>query len=457
MRYLPLTDADRQALLARIGCSSIGELFSCVPSSILEDLSCEGPAGKGEIEVERHLRCAADQNIGAGDLPAFMGAGAYRHHIPASVDHLIQRSEFLTSYTPYQPEIAQGTLQVLFEFQTQVAHLTGMEVANASLYDGSTATAEAVLMAGRITGRRKVLLSGGLHPHYRQVVETMGRLTERSLVETLPPCVTGEEEAALLARIDPETSCVVVQTPSFYGHLSTLPALSQKCQSCGALLIVVVTEILSLALLEPPGSQGADIVVGEGQSLGNPLMFGGPYLGLLATRQKYLRQIPGRLCGQTVDAEGQRGFVLTLSTREQHIRRDKATSNICTNAGLCCLAFSIHLTLLGAKGLTQLADINHAHAVDLAMRLEVIQGVERLNTEFFNEFTVRLPCSAAEVVDRMFEKGIFAGVPVSRLEPDRRELDTLLLVAVTELNTKEERAFYAAALSDVLEEVRGRF
>ena len=379
-------------------------------------------------------------------MPFFVGAGAYKHHVPASVDHLIQRSEFLTSYTPYQPEIAQGTLQYLFEFQTQVAALTGMEVANASMYDGSTGTGEAVLMAHRVTKRRKAVLSGGLHPHYADVVRTLSDMAGDTVV-TMNPDVSGSED--LLAQIDDSVSCVVVQTPDVFGNLRDLSAIAEKAHKHGALLIAVFTEVMSLGLVTPPGAMGADIVVGEGQSIGNGLNFGGPYVGLFATRQKYVRQMPGRLCGETVDANGQRGFVLTLSTREQHIRRDKATSNICTNSGLCCLAFTIHMTLLGEAGLTRLARVNHAHAVKLADALGGVRGVEVLNDTFFNKFTLRLSKPAAGVVEQLAERGILAGVPVSRLLPGA-SLDDLLLVASTEINTDDDRAAFVAALQEVL-------
>jgi glycine dehydrogenase subunit 1 len=363
------------------------------------------------------------------------------------VDHLIQRSEFLTSYTPYQPEIAQGTLQYLYEFQTQVAMLTGMEVANASMYDGSTAAAEAVLMAHRITRRHKAVLAGNLHPHYRETIETMARMADHEVV-ALPPAPTGSED--LTAHIDGKVSCVVVQTPDFYGHLHDLTALAEKAHAAGALLIAVFTEAVSLGLVEPPGAMGADIVVGEGQSIGNALSFGGPYVGLFAARQKHLRQMPGRLAGETVDRQGRRGFVLTLSTREQHIRREKATSNICTNSGLCVLAFTIHMTLLGEAGLRRLAQINHANAVKLAGMLAEVPGVEVLNETFFNEFTVRVPGDAAEAIEKLAAKGVLGGVPVSRLEPGRPELADLVVVASTEVNTNEDRAAYARALKEVL-------
>ncbi|MCB1497545.1 MAG: aminomethyl-transferring glycine dehydrogenase subunit GcvPA [Bauldia sp.] len=447
MRYLPHTEADREAMLARIGAGSIEDLFADIPADKRLTGLLDLPPSRGEMEVEAVLGRMAARNTAAGSVPFFVGAGAYRHHVPASVDHLIQRSEFLTSYTPYQPEISQGTLQYLFEFQTQVANLTGMDVANASMYDGSTGTAEAVLMAHRVTRRRKAVLSGGLHPQYRAVVETVSGMAEDALV-ALPPDPTGTE--AILDSIDEETSCVVVQSPSFYGQLIDLSAVAEKAHAVGALLVAVFTEVVALGAIEPPGAQGADIVVGEGQSIGNPLTFGGPYVGLFATRQKYVRQMPGRLCGETVDAEGRRGFVLTLSTREQHIRRDKATSNICTNSGLCCLAFTIHMTLLGETGLRRLAALNHGNAVALAESLSQIPGVSVLNDSFFNEFTIRVPGNAAEVVDALAHNGVLGGVPVSRLEHGRPELDDLIVVASTEVNTDADRAAFAAMLKEVL-------
>jgi glycine dehydrogenase subunit 1 len=447
LRYLPHSDADRQAMFAKIGVASIDDLFADVPADKRLSRLLDLPTTKSDIEVERILGRMAGRNVAAGSVPFFVGGGAYRHHVPASVDHLIQRSEFLTSYTPYQPEISQGTLQYLFEFQTQVANLTAMEVANASMYDGSTATAEAVLMARRLTKRRKAVLSGGLHPHYRGVVETVSGMADDAIV-VLPPDPNGGE--AIVAAIDRDTSCVVVQSPSFYGHLVDLRPIAEKAHAAGALLIAVFTETVALGAIEPPGAQGADIVVGEGQSIGNALSFGGPYVGLFATRQKFVRQMPGRLCGETVDADGRRGFVLTLSTREQHIRRDKATSNICTNSGLCCLAFTIHMTLLGETGLTRLAALNHANAVKLAEALQAVPGVGVLNHTFFNEFTIRVPGDAAGVIERLAAKGVLGGIPVSRLEADRPELADLIVVAATEVNTDEDRAAYANALKEVV-------
>jgi glycine dehydrogenase subunit 1 len=393
------------------------------------------------------MRALSRQNVAAGDGPFFIGAGAYRHHVPATVDHLIQRSEWLTAYTPYQPEVSQGTLQMLFEFQTQVAHLTGMEVANASMYDGSTATAEAVLMARRLTRRNRIVLSGGLHPHYRDVVRTY--LGDGPDLVCLPASPEGQGD--ILNRIDAETAAIVVQTPDFYGHLRNLRAAADAAHAAGALLIVVVTEVVSLGLIEAPGALGADIVVCEGQSIGNPLNFGGPYVGLMATRKEFIRQMPGRLCGETVDADGTRGFVLTLSTREQHIRREKATSNICTNAGLCALAFSIHMSLLGEAGLKRLARLNHERAVKLARMLGTVPGVELLNRTFFNEMTIRLPVPAEPIVEMLAHAGVLAGLPVSRLEPGNPAVENLIVLAATELTTDTDIEMLADCLNAALQ------
>ncbi|PNE12986.1 MAG: aminomethyl-transferring glycine dehydrogenase [Beijerinckiaceae bacterium] len=442
MRYLPLNDEDRADMLARIGVSHIDALFADIPKAKRLEQDLDLPSRKTEMEVERVLSRLAAKNVAAGSVPFFVGAGAYKHHVPATVDHLIQRSEFLTSYTPYQPEISQGTLQTIFEFQTQVAGLTSMDAANASMYDGSTATVEAVAMAHRITKRRKAILSGGLHPHYAEVVGTYSAMSGDAVV-VLPPDLFAAENLA--GVVGDETSCVVVQNPDFFGNLRDLSGAAATCHAKGALLIAVFTEVVSLGLVKPPGAMGADIVAGEGQSIGNRLNFGGPYVGLFATKSKYLRQMPGRLCGETVDASGRRGFVLTLSTREQHIRRDKATSNICTNSGLASLAFSIHLTLLGDAGLRRLARVNHANAVALADRLAAVKGVKVLNETFFNEFTIKIAGDAAEVVRRMAEQGVLGGVPVSRLLPDKG-LDDLILAASTEINTDADRVIYTKTL-----------
>ncbi len=447
MRYLPLTDADHCAMLAKIGAPSIESLYRDVPERVRLTKPVDLPPHQGEIEVERAILAMARKNLGPVKAPSFLGAGAYRHHIPASVDHLIQRGEFLTSYTPYQPEVSQGTLQALFEFQTQVALITGMEVANASMYDGATACAEAVMMAGRITRRGRAVLSGGLHPHYRAVTTTHARFLGFAL-DLLEPDPEGRENLA--ARIDANTSCVVVQNPGFFGHVRDWTKLAETCRAAGALLIVVLTEPVSLGLLPPPGEMGADIVAAEGQGIGNALGFGGPYVGLFATREKFVRQMPGRLAGETVDHDGRRGWVLTLSTREQHIRREKATSNICTNSGLCALAFTIHLALLGEAGFKRLAELNHAAAVALADRITATGKAEVVSDSFFNEFTLRLAKPAGEVVEALAGRGILGGVPVSRFYPDKPGLANLLLVAATETNTEDDMARFCAALREVL-------
>ncbi|WP_029908611.1 aminomethyl-transferring glycine dehydrogenase subunit GcvPA [Caulobacter sp. UNC358MFTsu5.1] len=446
MRYLPLTPEDRADMLGVIGAESIDELFVDVPAVARRAQPVDLPFHAGELEVEREMLALSRRNRAASEGPFFVGAGAYRHHVPATVDHIIQRSEFLTSYTPYQPEIAQGTLQVLFEFQTQVAALTGMEVANASLYDGSTAAAEAVMMATRVTRRNKAVLSGGVHPQYVGTVETLAHAAGVT-TDRLPAAIDAED--AVIAAIDADTACVVVQTPNVFGTATDVTKIAAAAQAAGALLIVVTTEAVSYGLLKSPGEMGADIVVAEGQSIGNGLNFGGPYVGLFACKEKYVRQAPGRLCGETVDAEGRRGFVLTLSTREQHIRRDKATSNICTNSGLCALAFSIHMSLLGEKGLRRLALVNHQKAVKLRDALAAVPGVQVLTPRFFNEFAIKVPGNAAELVETLAANGVIAGVPFSRLDP-AAGLDDVLLVAATETTPDGDIALFSKALSKVL-------
>lgn len=446
MRYLPLTPDDRDAMLAAIGVETIDDLFVDVPVAARLDGPVDLPRVAGELEVERQLQRLAAKNVTAGSVPFFCGAGAYRHHVPATVDHIIQRSEFLTSYTPYQPEIAQGTLQYLYEFQTQVANLTGMEVANASLYDGSTAMAEGVLMATRVTRRNKAVISSGVHPHYVAATETVVHAVGVE-TEVLPAAV--DAEADVIGKIGPDTACVVVQTPNVFGTATDVTKIAEAARAAGALLIVVVTEAVSMGLLKSPGEMGADIVAAEGQSIGNALNFGGPYVGLFAAREKLIRQMPGRLCGETVDADGERGFVLTLSTREQHIRRDKATSNICTNSGLCCLAFSIHMSLLGETGLRKLALLNHEKAVATRDALAAIPGVEILTPRFFNEFAVRLPRPAAEVVEQLAQTQVLAGVPYSRLAPEAG-MDDVMLVAATETTTDDDIKALVGALTAAL-------
>ncbi|OYY72467.1 glycine dehydrogenase [Sphingomonas sp. 28-63-12] len=451
MRYLPLTQPDREAMLATIGAATIDDLFIDVPEAArLDGPIHDLPMHASEMAVERHMSALARQNMVAGQVPFFLGCGAYRHHVPASVDHLIQRGEFLTAYTPYQPEIAQGMLQMLFEFQSQVARLLGTDVANASMYDGSTACWEAIGMARRITKRGKAILSSGLHPHYVSVAKTMAKYTGDMLDTAIPALTAGTDIDRLIASIDSDTSCVVVQYPDILGRIVDLQPLADACHANKALLIAVVTEPVALGAIKSPGEMDADIVVGEGQSIGVGLQFGGPYVGLFGCKEKYLRQMPGRLCGETVDANGKRGFVLTLSTREQHIRREKATSNICTNSGLCALAFSVHMTLLGEKGLRQLAGVNHALAATAAARLAKVPGVSVVNDSFFNEFTLVLPKEARPIVRTLADRQILAGVSLGRLYPGDASLANGLVVAVTETTSHDDIETFATALEEVL-------
>lgn len=446
MRYLPLTDTDRRDMLATIGVPSVESLFQDVPESVRLAEPIDLPNHQGELEVERAVAAMASENTSAGSVPFFLGAGSYRHHVPATVDYMIQRGEFLTSYTPYQPEVSQGTLQYLFEFQTQVALITGMDVANASMYDGATSCAEAVLMARRVTKRKDVVLSGGLHPHYIETTETLLKYLEAE-VNVLPPDVRGEEDVA--AHIGENTACLVVQYPDLFGRVIDLKPIADVCHDRGALLIVAITEVVSLGALRPPGNMGADIVAAEGQSIGNSLNFGGPHVGLFATRDKYVRQIPGRLAGETCDEDGKRGWVLTLSTREQHIRREKATSNICTNSGLCALAFTIHMSLLGEEGFRRLAMLNHAKAVQLADLLRA-DGLRIMSEAFFNEIMVDLGKPAAPVVNKLAELGILGGVPLSRLFPGKPAVENLLLLAATETVCEDDMKRLSSALREAV-------
>lgn len=425
MRYLPQTKAARTAMLAKTGYKTVDDLYSDIPAKAFVKGKVNLPDHKGELEVERHLAAYANQNHAAPQGPFFLGAGTYYHHVPSSVDHIIQRSEFLTAYTPYQPEIAQGTLQAIFEFQTFIAQLTGQDIANASMYDGATAATEAVLMALRVTGRKKVAVGTALHPDYREVLESyMWNFDgEVSVFDGQP---------------DRDTACVIVQSPDFFGQPHKYDAWRKACDETGALLIVVVNEIISLGLLPAPVE--ADIVCGEAQSVGLAMSYGGPHLGFFACREQYLRQMPGRLCGMTADADGKRGFVLTLSTREQHIRRDKATSNICTNQGLCALAFTVHMSLLGEDGFKGVARLNHEAAIRLADAVSAVPGVKLVNETFFNEFTVELPKDAKGVVEALAKQGIIAGYPHGKR----------LTLAATEMTTDEDIKALASALKGAL-------
>ncbi len=444
MRYLPLNENDRVAMLDVIGAKSIDYLFQDVPEKARLETLVDLPKHQSEQAIERHMAKLSAKSVSAGSVPFFCGAGAYKHHIPATVDHLIQRSEFLTAYTPYQPEISQGTLQALFEFQTQVALLTGMDVANASMYDGSTACAEAVVMAKRVTRKSRAILAPGLHPHYAAATQTLASTLDIQIDER--DCRPGRDDH-VIDHINDDTACVVVQSPNVFGEIIDLAPIAEKAHKHKALLIAVFTEPVALGAIKSPGEQGADIVVGEGQGLGVGLNFGGPHVGLFACTKKLVRQMPGRLCGETVDANGERGFVLTLSTREQHIRREKATSNICTNSGLCCLAFTIHMSLLGDAGLKRLAALNHEAACHLADVIDGIHGAEVMNESFFNEFTVKLNKPAADVVEALAKKGVLGGVPVSRLTEGNEDL---LLVCATETSSEEDIHAFEKALTEVL-------
>lgn len=434
MRYLPQTKKTRDEMMEAIGISNVDELFTQVPKKAFVDGKVDLPDHQGELQVERIMQSYANQNLDATTNRFFLGAGTYFHHVPASVDYIIQRSEFLTAYTPYQPEIAQGTLQYLFEFQTFIAQLTGQEVANASLYDGATAMAEAALMAMRVTRRKKVCLANNIHPQY---------------VEVLNSFLSNNEGATSHnANIDPnniedDTAAVILQTPDFYGAPHSLDDWRKACDEKGALLIVVINEIVSLGLL--PSPEQADIVCGEAQSIGVPMSFGGPHLGFFACRQKYIRQMPGRLCGETVDADGNKGYVLTLNTREQHIRREKATSNICTNQGLCALAFTVHMSLLGEDGFKQMAELNHERACELADALEKIDGVKIINENFFNEFVIETTKNAEELIQNLADKNIIGGYPLTKHGYDNR-----IIVTATEITTHSGIDALAEAIASEL-------
>ncbi len=423
-------------MLRQIGLSSPEELFQSIP----EDLRLRGrlntPAALSEIELLSGFEQMAGRNA-AAYRSSFLGGGAYSHYVPTIVDHIISRSEFFTAYTPYQPEISQGTLQTIFEFQTLVCQLTGMEVANASMYDGSTALAEAALMAERVTKRSKVIACGAVHPEYLEVVNTYVQHAGIDLRQVPFDSRTGQTSAAVDDVLDDQTAALVVQSPNFFGCIEDVAALAEKAHAAGALLIVAITESISLGLLRSPGSSGADIVVAEGQSFGVPLSFGGPYLGLFATREKYARQIPGRLVGEAYDKAGRRGFVLTLATREQHIRREKATSNICTNEGLIALAATVYLETMGRRGIQEVAAQCAQKTAYAARRIGELVGFSLpFTAPRFNEFVVRAPIDAKELLSRLAkENNINGGLALSRYFSDR---PNDVLVCVTETNSRAE-------------------
>ena len=434
-------------MLEAIGLKSAEQLFDSIPPELRLQRPLNTPAALSEIELLDKFERLGQQNA-AARRASFLGAGAYSHYIPTIVDHIISRSEFFTAYTPYQPEISQGTLQTIFEFQTLVCQLTGMEVANASMYDGSTALAEAVLMAERVTRRSKVISSAAVHPQYLEVVKTYVQHAGIDLELADFDEKTGLSGPSLAEAVDDQTAAVVVQSPNFFGCVEDLTALADAAHAKGALLVVAITEAMSLGLLKSPGACGADIVVAEGQSFGVPLSFGGPYVGLFATRDKYARQIPGRLVGEAFDKKGRRGFVLTLATREQHIRREKATSNICTNEGLIALAATVYLETMGRRGIQEAAHQCLQKAAYAARRIKSVNGFSIPFTgPYFNEFVVRAPGNAVELLSRVAkERGIEGGIALSRFLPDR---DKDFLVCVTETNTREQIDALVAALSEL--------
>ena len=445
MAFIPTTSAERAAMLDRIGVAAIEDLFHDIPSAVrFPDLDL--PESLSELEAWQKMRELAERDRSTAELACFVGAGCYNHYVPAAVGAIMSRGEFLTAYTPYQAEISQGTLQFLFEFQSLTCDLLGMEVANASVYDGSTGTAEAVLMAQRLTGRERIVLAGDLHPEYRGTVETYLSARTVEIVTSSVGTADGRLEVQPVEDlIDEQTACVVVQQPSFFGRVQDLTRLAERVHAAGALLIVAVPEAISLGLLKPPGACGADIAVAEGQSLGVPMAFGGPWAGLMATRTAYVRQLPGRIVGQTVDHDGRRGFVLTLQAREQHIRREKATSNICTSQALLALGVTVYLSLLGPSGLRSAAALSHRRTQELARDVATLPGYEVLTpTPFFNEFVLRCPRPAAELREELVGHGIIGGADLGRDYPD---LSDCMLLCCTELTSPEQITRFASALA----------
>jgi glycine dehydrogenase subunit 1 len=447
LRYIPNSPEERTEMLEAIGLKSADQLFDSIPHELRLQRQLNTPAALSEIELLDKFERMGQQNA-AARRASFLGGGAYSHYIPTIVDHIISRSEFFTAYTPYQPEISQGTLQTIFEFQTLVCQLTGMDLANASMYDGSTALAEAVLMAERVTRRSKAIASAAVHPQYLEVVKTYVQHAGIHLELADFDQKTGQSAAALAAAVDDETAALVVQSPNFFGCIEDVASLADAAHAKGALLIVVITEAMSLGLLKSPGACGADIVVAEGQSFGVPLSFGGPYVGLFATRDKYARQIPGRLVGEAYDKKGRRGFVLTLATREQHIRREKATSNICTNEGLIALAATVYMETMGRRGIQEAARQCLQKAAYAARRISELKGFSLpFSAPRFDEFVVRAPVNAVELLAHLAkENGIEGGIALSRFMPNH---DNDFLVCVTETNTREQIDSLVSALSEL--------
>lgn len=441
--YIANTEEDVKIMLERIGAGSIDELFADIRKEY-RPKSFDLPEGKSEFEVVEYVRGLAGENVSG--LKLFIGGGYYDHYVPAAVKSLISRGEFFTAYTPYQPECSQGTLQALYEFQSSICTLTGMEAANASLYDGGTALYEAAMMAVRITGRNRIIVDGGVSPIYRKILRTYTGNLDIAFAET--PVVHGQSDRAAVERLlDEKTAAVILQNPNFFGAVDDHSDIAAKAHEKGILVIQSVYPV-ALGMLKTPGEIDVDIATGEGQSLGLSLNFGGPYLGFMAAKKEYIRKMPGRIVGQTVDAQGRRCFVNTLQAREQHIRREKATSNICTNVSLCALQSLIYMTLLGRQGLKDLARLNLQKAEFARRELEKLEGVEvKRSSPTFNEFAVRLPCPADEAVEKMIGKGFAAGFPLGRYYPDMADY---MIVAVTEKRTRQDILDYCAALKDVL-------
>jgi len=444
IRYIPHTEEDCRKMLETIGAKTVEDLFEIIPKEyrLRKPLSLPNPLS--EPDLIRHL-----EDLQSPIFSSFLGAGTYHHFIPAVVSAMTSRSEFYTAYTPYQPEISQGTLQAIFEYQTLMCQLTGMEVSNASMYDGASSLAEAALMARRITKRKKILLSQAVHPEYRRVVQTYTDPDQEEIV--LVPYKKDEgrtDEKVLFDLLDGEVAAVVVQSPNFFGAVEDFHPIGEKIHESGGLMIVSFSEAIAYGILKPPGEMGADIVAGEGQGLGIPLSFGGPYLGIFTTREKFVRNMPGRLVGETVDLEGKRGFVLTLATREQHIRRERATSNICTNEGLCALMATVFLSCLGKEGLRELAMMNLSKAEYAKKAASRMPGCKSaFSSPTFNEFVLRIEGEPEKVLEKLKEEKILGGLPLRRFYP---ELDYHLLITVTEMNTKEEIDRWAETLEKAL-------
>ncbi|MCS6816718.1 MAG: aminomethyl-transferring glycine dehydrogenase subunit GcvPA [Blastocatellia bacterium] len=446
MRYIPNAPEERAEMLREIGCPTVEHLFRPIPERFRLREPLRLPPARSEAEVLAFSRELAARNAAATEYALFLGAGAYHHFIPSVVEALISRAEFTTVYTPYQPEIAQGTLQALFEYQTLICQLTGMEVANASLYDGSTALAEAVLMAERVTRRREILLADSVHPEYREVIRTYTRALGVNIRRLEYDPETGGIAQRGLAP-SAETAALVVQSPNFFGVIEDIEALAERAHEVGALLIVVITEPISLGLIRPPGELGADIVVGEGQSFGIPLSFGGPSLGIFATRERFVRQMPGRIVGQAFDSQGRRGFVMTLATREQYIRREKATSNICTSQELCAIMAAIYLSTMGPRGLREVAEQNAQKAAYLAREISRQSGFRlRFSGSHFNEFVVQSERPVELVLDRLRERKILGGLPLGPYYPELRDC---FLVCVTEMITRSMMETYLHVLDEL--------